>query len=333
MKVLVSLCTRGRYDNYLAMALSSLIMQTRKPDHITIYDDNDQPKDIRDIPAYNYLLVLMDEKGIGWNVVFGRKQGQHFNDEMANTTPGFDLVWRFDDDCVAEPDCLENLLKEMKDGVGAVGGLVIQPRSAKLPPNATNKIDDIYSPNIQWFDWDGEPREVEHLYSSFIYRSNIAHFDLRLSPVSFRGETMFNHSLYRMGYKLIVTPKARTWHFQSNTGGNRTEAEELKRQQMYAHDEQIFQDWLKFAQSKRKIYVLNNGFGDHFIFKRVINPDKDALIACCYPDVFPEHTTISIAEAEKLVDVRLYDVYAWCVNNNWQGNLADAFKKMYENLN
>lgn len=329
---MASLCTRGRYENFLPMAILSLATQTHKIDHIRIFDDNEESKDIRNDKHFWYLMVLLEQKGIGFDVVFGQKKGQHYNDEMANTA-GFDLVLRFDDDCVAEPTYLEELLKEMKDGIGAVGGLVLKPPYQKgLPSNAQNKIDNIYAPNIQWFDWEGEPKEVEHLYSSFLYRAGIDHFDLRLSQVAFRGETMFNHSLFLRGYKLIVTPKARAYHFEAS-GGCRTEEQEQKRKEMYYHDEQIFRQWLAFKKEGKKIYVLNNGLGDHYMFRQVITPSKDDVLAVCYPDAFSEYKCISIQEASMYVDIKDYDIYAWCAKNNWKGHLKDAFIKMYEGIN
>jgi hypothetical protein len=339
MKVLVSLCTRGRYENYLPMALLSLAMQTHKPDHIRIYDDNDTDKiiDIRTIPAINYVLLLLQEKEIGWDLEYGQKKGQHFNDERANTS-GYDLIWRYDDDECAEPDCLENLLKEMKDDVGAVGPLVLQPpASNKLPENALNKIADIYAPNMQWFCWEGESKEVEHLHSSFLYRAGIAHFDLSLSQVSFRGETMFTHELYMKGYKLIVAPSAKVWHFQSNTGGDRTEGEEKKRAELYSHDENIFNKWL--AKNKisddAKIIYLDNGLGDHIVFSTLLEELKKKYgklrIYCCYPGIFAGEDIRSVAEGMKIIpDVNKYNIYEWMWKHNWEDSLLEAFKKMYE---
>jgi hypothetical protein len=336
MKILVSLCTRGRYENYLPMALLSLAIQTRKPDHIRIYDDNDVPIDIRNIPAINYVLLLLQEKGISWDLEYGLKKGQHFNDERANIA-GYDYVLRFDDDCVAESDYLENLTKEMKDDVGAVGGLVLQPIASKiLPSNALNKIRDIYAPNIQWFNWEGESKEVEHLHSSFLYRTNIAHFDLSLSQVSFRGETMFTHELYMKGYKLIVTPTAKVWHFQSSVGGDRTESEEKKRAELYSHDEKIFNTWLSInrIEDDSKAIYLDNGLGDHIVFSTLLDDLKKKYgklkIYCCYPGIFAGEDIRSVAEGMKIIpDVNKYNIYEWMWRNNWEDSLSEAFKKMY----
>jgi hypothetical protein len=311
------------------MAMLSIINQTRKPDKFIVFDDTKEPRDPRTIEHYMYLFKLMDQKGISWEWIWGHKKGAHHSHEMANTA-GFDMAWFIDDDCVAEPTCLEELLKEMKDDVGAVGGLIPQPPAALLPPNVTNnRIADLTSmPNIQWFVWDGPPRQVEHIYSQFLYRCGIVHHDLRLSSVVFRGETMFTHSLMLKGYKLMVTPKAVTWHFQT-TGG----IHDGQKKENWNRDEWIFRQWLEFKRTGKKLYVLDNGLGDHYMFLQAVNPPKDAMIACCYPDVFKGYTNIiSIADAQKLVDIKDYDVYLWCVHHGWKGSLVEAFRRLYEDL-
>jgi hypothetical protein len=311
------------------MALTSLALQTRKPDHIRIFDDNETPRDLRQDKHYWYLFTLLKKKGIDFDVVFGRKKGQHFNDESANLS-GFDLVWRFDDDEVAEPDCLEKLEAQMTDDVGAVGCLVLSTQYQQAP-KTDNKINDLTLPNLQWFEFEGV-REVEHLHSSFLYRAGLVHFDLRLSQVSFRGETMFSHSLFLKGYKLLVEPKARVYHFQA-PGGCRTVQQEDERRKLYEHDQWIFEQWLKFQQTKTPLYVLSGGLGDNYMFRQAVTPEPNAVIATCYPDVFPEYKVISIEEAMHLVDIKDHDVYAWCAHNKWTGHLIEAYKQMYENIN
>jgi hypothetical protein len=315
--VLAYVSTYNRYDTTLPITLLSIANQTHKPEHFILYDDNENKKDLRDIEVYQNCFKMFDEKGISWEVVFGESKGQHFNHEKANML-GLPFCWRIDDDEMAEANCLEVLFKKitLDEKIGAVGGLV------KMPNNP------VKSGNIQWYDWEGEDKEVNDLYSSFIYRSNIAHFDLRLSPVAHREETMFSMSLKNKGYKLYVTNKAITWHFRS-LGGIRSGQEK----EMFDRDEDIFKEWLK--NYGNKIYILNNGLGDHYMFLQAIKPSFDSIIAVCYPEPFNNlgYKTISIAEAQCLVDIKDYDIYKWCFDNKWTGHLIDAFKKMYENTN
>jgi hypothetical protein len=45
-KILCSISTKGRYHTFLPLAIQSVISQTRKPDLLIIYDDNDTPEDM-----------------------------------------------------------------------------------------------------------------------------------------------------------------------------------------------------------------------------------------------------------------------------------------------
>jgi glycosyltransferase involved in cell wall biosynthesis len=329
MKILASLCTRGRYDNYLPMALAAIANQTRPPDHIIIYDDNDTDKfqDITKREDYKYLFAMMDEKGITCYIEYGQKKGQHFNDERANTA-GYPLVWRIDDDCVPEPDVLEKLEAQMKDDVGAVGPSILTPPLGQSDVRSSS-IDHMYAQNEQWFRIE-KTKEVDHLHCSFLYRAGIAHFDLRLSNKSFRGETMFTYSLKLKGYKILITPGV-VWHFKSNQGGTRTDAQ----MKDYENDQLIFDKWLSFARRKKKLYVLEGGLGDHYLFRQAIEPAPNSIISCCYPEVFADRTDceiVSIAQAKEWVDIKDYNVYEWAFHNDFKGHIIEATRKLYESI-
>ena len=329
MKILAYLTTYNRYDTTLFSAWLSLIQQTRKPDKIIIYDNNPEPKDPTKIEHLNYLFEMCHQKGIDIWYDYAKQKGAHFNHERANME-GFDAAYFIDDDNFAEPNVLEELEKLMVDGVGAVGGLILKPPATPLPSHITGKLSDIWhGENIAWHTQTGEPREVEHLYSGFLYRCNIVHHDLRLSKKVFRGETMFTHSMFLKGYKLIFTPKVTTWHFEG-AGGCRSEEQEKTNSEMYNHDSFIFQEWLKFKHYGKKLYFLNEGLGDNYAFKQVITPETDAIVATCYPYLFPNNKVISIGEAEQLVDKKDFSLYAWMERNKWSGDLRSAYKKLYE---
>ena len=150
-EILCSISTKGRYDTTLPMAISSVITQTKRPDYIIIQDDNDEPKDVREIQHYNYLMQMLSECGIAWEWLYTEKKGQHHNHQRANTK-GFKWVWRLDDDTIAESNVLETLYRHatLEENVGAVGGSVLTPPSMG-EVNATGKIEHIYNePNLQW---------------------------------------------------------------------------------------------------------------------------------------------------------------------------------------
>jgi len=331
VRVLCSISTRNRYENHLAMAIMSVINQTVPPDHLTLYDDNDSPKDLREIEVYLQLFQTLDAKGIKWDVVFGKKRGQHHNHQMANTA-GYDAVWRLDDDCVAEPEVLERLKRalESSPNIGAVGGSILIPpaKNDPPPPIASSMIEDIDSkPNRQWYAID-HMEDVDHLHCSFLYRTGIANYDLRLSRKAHREETMFTHAMKLAGYRVLIVPQCVTWHFRSKTGGIRSD----DNIQDYQFDENLFRGWLGFKKLKRKLYVLNNGLGDHYMFLQAIKPEPESVVACCYPEMMHGCNTMSIADAMKVTDVDIYNVYKWCGIRKWQGTLIEAFKKMYAEI-
>ena len=340
LKILATFSTYNRYDSILPLTILSIAQQTRVPDHLIIYDDSKEPREFWKEEKFAYLMTLISQKGISWEINPGWKQGAHHNHETANQKTGYDYVWMLDDDHCPDPTCLEELLKEMKDGVGAVAPLILKPGIpiSGLPANVDNKIDNIYAPNMQWFNWRGEPKEVEHLYSSFLYRPGIVHHDTRLSSKVFRGETMFTHSLFRKGYKLIITPKAVMWHLEESRGGCRTQEEDKSNQEKYNSDHIIFMKWLTFQKMNKFLVVLNNGKGDHVVFKKDIYPrlkekyGDNLLMAVNFRDIFPEEKNlISPADAEMFVNLRDYDVYGLGMRLQWKGPIKELYEKLYFN--
>lgn len=324
-KVLCSVSTRGRYETTLPLALQSIMMQTRLPDKLVIFDDNDPPRDVRDIQVYQYLFMMMQLKGLEWEWVFAEKKGQHFNHDKANKM-GYEWVWRMDDDTVAEPDVLEKLMAQTAPNVGAVGGSILTP-PFQQGLVATGKIEDIYTePNLQW-DYIKETKEVDHLHCSFLYRAGIVDYNLELSRIAHREETLFTYGLKRKGFKILITP-AVTWHLKNREGGIRDGV-----RSMFEHDEAIFSAFLaegKNTESKPvvPVVVLDCGMGDHVVFSHVLKDMQPALVFSCYPDIVPGR---SITEARELLGDKYdsYNIYRKMDEWNWKGSLEDAFRKLY----
>ncbi len=333
MRITCEISTRDRYD-ILPQALLSLALQTCKDFDVLIFDDSDNPRDIRGPcePA----LRIFDYYGIGWCVEFGQRNGQHFNHQRAQELARSDWIWRIDDDEVAEPDVLAKLIASAQDGVGAVAGLVLPPAPLPVPQDAANIISDLNRPNIQWFTHpDPQPLEVQHLHSTFLYRRGIANYELGLSPAAHREETLLTYEIFRKGYKLIVDPTAVTWHFRSERGGIRSH----RNPEFYDQDEKLFnaklQEWGVNCEPTKTI-VLDCGRGDHVIVKSLIPRLKEKygklIMATCFPDIFNgEVEQISIAEAKnRLGDISSFSIYRWCIQHNWTGNLVTAHEKMYD---
>lgn len=318
--VLCSISTRGRSQTTLPMALQAVMNQTRKPDKIVIFDDNDVHQDLRHDPIYKNLFWMMDAKEIAWEWIWAGKKGQHHNHQIANWM-GFDWVWRVDDDAIPEPNVLGVLLAHTGPKVGGVGGSVLMPPHYFEEANPTGKIEAIdHEPNPQW-QRVNKIKRVDHLHCSFLYRAGVYDYNLGLSRVAHREETLFSFGLKQKGYELLVVPDAVTWHLKAPSGGIRMESKE----EMFAHDEQIFRNTL--AHKDHTIVVLNNGMGDHIVFTHVLPEIKNPIVFGCYPEILP---CKSIAEAQHLFgDIEMYNIYAKMSRWKWNTSLESAYRKMY----
>jgi len=318
--ILCSVATRGRYESTLPLVLEAIINQTKLPDKLIIWDDNDNAEDVREKLFYKYFFQRLTIKGVQWEWNFAHKKGQHHIHQMANTK-GYDWVWRIDDDAIPEPNVLETLSLYAFEGIGAVGGAILTPPLLYNNSGITGKIDNINNEsNIQW-NFINETKEVEHLHCSFLYRAGIYDFNLGLSRVAHREETLFTYGLHQKGYKILVVPNANTWHLKNPTGGIRSETS----QEMYDHDEKIFQNFLQFRNNT--IVVLNCGMGDHIVFKHILSNVKNPLIFSCYPEIIEGK---SIAEAEHLFgDLDQWNIYKKMEQWKWKDSLENAYRKLY----
>ena len=319
-KVLCSVATRGRYFTTLPLVLNAIINQTRPVDKLVIFDDNDEPQDMRSQMIYQYFFQMLDIKGIAWEWLYADKKGQHHIHQRANTM-GYEWVWRCDDDAIPEPNVLEMLYYYTEDGVGAVGGSVLTPPYMPDTGSVTGLIDSIDSePNIQW-GIIKEEKHVDHLHCTFLYRAGVCEYNLGLSRVAHREETIFTYGLHQKGYKILAVPNAVTWHMKNPEGGIRSET----KQELYEHDEQIFRNILRYRD--KTIVVLNCGLGDHLVFSHVLPSIPNAEVFTCYPEVVPGK---SIAEAQHLFgDIDFWNVYKKMDQWKWKDSLENAYRKMY----
>jgi GT2 family glycosyltransferase len=320
--VLCSVATRGRYQTTLPLTLNAIINQTKKVDKLVIFDDNDEPQDMRKELVYSYFFQMLSIKGIKWEWVYAHKKGQHYIHQMANTM-GFDWVWRVDDDAIPEPNVLQNLFNYTHKNVGAIGGAILTP---PFPVNSNNekptgKIELINrEPNIQW-SFIHKVKEVEHLHCSFLYRAGVHDYHLGLSRVAHREETLFTYGLFKKGYKILAVPNANTWHFKNPNGGIRSESNEI----LYGQDETVFNNLINY--SDKTIVILTGGMGDHIVFTHVLPEIKNAEVFTCFPDIVPGK---SIAEAHHLFgNLDSWSVYIKMHQWKWKDSLENAYRKMY----
>lgn len=341
--VTVVISTKDRYFDTLPLCLSSIINQTLKPKKFILFDDGEQ-KDLREEHLYQNIFSHLDTNGIEWEVAFGSREGQVKNHQKSIEMAKTDWIWRIDDDEIAEPNVLEMLVSNISDSVGAVAGLVIDPKNVSFyseSKNLHNKIEDaIDSANVQWYKHKSmKIINVEHLYSSFIFRKEAAShgYCLELSPVGHREETIFTYEMKRQGWDLLVDPRAITWHYRSSQGGIRSYDDS----QLWEHDDEIFRHKLDIWNKnidKKKLIILDSGLGDHTAFAMVL-PEilkkyPNLILGVCYPEVFEKFDIelISISEAKLICNKEndeLNNVYQWMWNRKWNRNMVEAYREMF----
>ena len=319
MQILCSVATRGRYTTTLPMVLMAIANQTKSPNKLVIFDDNDNPEDMRENPIYQHLFQILDIKKIAWEWVYAEKKGQHHIHQRANTM-GFDWVWRVDDDAIPESNVLKQLCSHIDTTIGAIGGSILTPPLIFDCFQSTGKVKNIDAEaNIQWNHIE-QIKEVEHLHCSFLYRAGIHDYNLGLSRVAHREETLFSYGIYQKGYKVLAVPNAITWHLKAQ-GGIRSE----DKQELYFHDETIFRNITGLSEST--IVVLNCGLGDHLVFSHIFPEIPNPIVFSCYPEVIQGR---SIAEAQALFgDIDQWNIYKKMAQWNWKGTLEQAFRKLY----
>lgn len=351
-EITVGIPTKNRYYTTLPLTLISIINQSVLPKHIIIYDDTDLDKriDLRNIPNYQYIFSLIQKKNITFEVIFGNNSGQVTGHNVIMNISKTDLIWRIDDDEIAEYNTLEKLLNiyENNEKVGAVSCLILDPKGYQVAGDDyenNNKMNEIYfRENTQWIKQKEKLIKAEHLYSSFLYdrRAN-EQFCSELSPVGHREETIFTHSLFRKGFKLLIDTSTTIWHFRNPEGGIRSDI----KKEYWDKDEAIFKRKLEswqydFNLKYDKLILNENGLGDVLCFLRIL-PElqkkyKKIIIGSFYPGVFKDYPDIQIMHPLQMKDIigdkeadkqNVYR-YLWQENDkNRKLHLLEAYKEMF----
>lgn len=347
MKITCTISTRGRLNSTLPLTLMSIVNQTKIPDELIIFLDDDE---FVFLPKYNQIyesiFKLIESKGIKWFCYKGLG-GQVKNHQACLELATTELIWRLDDDNFAESNVCEGLFEFFKrDGektIGAVGGSVIDPRfNQNIESFRSQNIADIFESHpIQWFKrlpQENITFEAQHLYSTFMYRKEAAKpYYTSLSRIGHREETLFTHEIFRNGYYLIVDRTLVTHHFREEKGGIRSFTDGA----LWKHDEDFFKSKMKewgYLDTPFTV-VLDNGLGDHWMFKKLLpslrsklQPNTKILIGCCYPSVFEgeqQVKTHSIEEVKnKGINIDEFNVYKVAAENKL--HIIDAYKKIYQ---
>jgi len=242
-RITIGIPTRNRYE-YLSLILWSILEQTYTDWDIIIIDDSDPHYDITQIPFIFPMLMKIENSENSWKSIKGEAKGPHISHQKILSMSDNEFIFRVDDDCIMDKNCLETLVLAMNSEtrIGAVAPVIVLPhvkREHQTQPEKWHSIEQYFGklierPNgavdsygeLQWhYHRNNNYKKAEHLYSSFIYRKSaalgIGGFPRDLSEVGHTEETDFTYRLHLAKWKLYVIPEAILWHFQAPKGGIR----------------------------------------------------------------------------------------------------------------
>ncbi len=331
------ICTRGRYDTTLPLAIQAVLSQTLRPTEFILWDDNPEPVDLREKQPYKSLLSLMDHLGIEWKVTFGGGRGQVHGHHWVNMNAKGDWCWRVDDDCVPESGVLAALSRH--ETAGAVGPCIWLPGKVyKAGPLASGKIEDIYrcfSPQaFKTSDLSVQP--VDHLHCSFLYKTKAVNYDTLYDGAGQREETVFTYLIKRAGSEVLFDPSVITWHLRQSTGGRMPVGAEK-----YQSDEAHFAAFLSkhgVTPSKHFLLVDMYGIGDAWILRRLVpeimerHKHPKILVAAMHPEIWEDvpEVTLVAPDAAAMVHGNLdqWNPYR-LLGEQPSLRLEDACRKLY----
>jgi len=196
--------------------------------------------------------------------------------------------------------------------------------------------------NVQWVG-RGFPNVIpaEHLYSTFVYRKSMAEhgYDMNLSAVGHREETIFTYQMHLAGHRLLVNRDAMVWHLREGSGGIRSYSDSSMWARDEAHFRRLCDGW--GVKIKERLWVnLDGGRGDHYMFRMALpdikkaHPDKLITVACAYPDCMDGESGIELRSVHDGImgcpNFNELNIYMWCMQRNWNKSLVEAFKELYK---
>jgi len=276
-RILIDIVTRDRHS-YLCALIVSLLGQTFKDWDVIIECDDADESMPNDHQIMNLMHRCMHE-GHGWRIIRSHRQGPHMAHDrtlqMVKDDPNYryKLICRIDDDIYVKPDYLEKLfevyLNDPNAEIAAVSGIYLDPKRSnaeQMAPanyetdiNYAGKIDhNVPWPYICAYPDGTQPRLVEHLYSSFLFRVEaavaIGGYCKRFSQIGHREESDFSYRFTLAGWKQLIQPSAVGFHFSAPGGGIRAN-NITNRQQLAESDHKIYQRrltrWKKRAEMRK----------------------------------------------------------------------------------
>ena len=240
---MVSMPTMGRRV-ILEECVMAFAKQTHPPKVVLLIDNNEKPIaiTISETIGKTQVRVVMNDYQVP-GIIQGDATGLRY--ARANK---FDLVARWDDDLLPEPDCMERLVRLHNiPNVVATGGMYPAPDNKH--PVFGERFSSVSNPgggsprHLQFFPWQGPDTLIQRhfLYSSFVYNTLAAiecgGFCTEYSQHSYRADTDFTLRMAMRGKLLVDTAAVAIHHVKP--GGTRNIVGKEK-EEMMTHDLLLF---------------------------------------------------------------------------------------------
>ena len=240
-RVTIHVATKDRHSE-VALLLQSLRTQTYTHWDIMILDDASGTP----LKTHNPTMALLQRiKFEGHKVKMLRNDFSNGvcgarNKLIDKDTYNNEFVCRLDDDVVIEPDYLERLLEVINGGFDMATGvvpLVMQPEFERDPEvlgdiiceHKLNKKGELIERKDElafcYLNKAGNIFPCHQFRTNCLYKSEIqkkVRYPTNLTKVGFREELWFSFKAIIEGYKIGCDIQAKTYHFQTPSGGVRT---------------------------------------------------------------------------------------------------------------
>lgn len=254
----------------LAMLLQSLRTSNYKSFDVYILDESSTP--LTNYHFFNQIVNLLKQEDhkifIKSNEI--RKGVTHARQTIVDWVRSlpfeYEYYMRLDDDCIIQPDYLDQLFEVINEGYDLASGVTIpcQPcikRETKFLNGIINRVELDKNGNhkkngddcgVGYIDKAILP--AHHFRSCALYKSEIHdkanYLPTRLSPKGFREEQIFSYRLQLAGYKIGVNTYAINYHQMTPSGGCRFPNSE----QLVKQDQEMFEEFTK--ENKKELKKL-----------------------------------------------------------------------------
>jgi glycosyltransferase involved in cell wall biosynthesis len=215
----------------LGRCLAALLSQTYAEWDLTVI--NDSPNVPLD-PITVRWLGLISDAGHRVQVIEGGGWGQVVAHNWVLYNTEHEAILRLDDDIILNRDALAHLVEALKadPDIGAVAGPYFYPDERYevedwTDPKADGKVRAELNSHLQQvayhFNRGNEPQQVEHLYSSCLYRTEAMKEvggwpEVYSQGVACGEETEGTYKMHLAGWELLIIPQATGVHLWADGG-------------------------------------------------------------------------------------------------------------------